>query len=137
MASILTVRFFNIAPEDHKAYLVYNNKLPYRLMPCINSLTGKVFLHNYTIMRELVMDFSDDKNVQDIREQFMFGPGLLINLVAEYKATKRKMYLSAGTGCYNLYGGKYFYSGQSISADAPYRPILVFVKEGDVLPYGP
>lgn len=130
---------FNIAPEDHKAYksIVYYNKLRYRLMPYIYSLTGKVFHDDYTIMRALVMDFSTDSKVKNIGDQFMFGPSLLINPVYKQNATERKLYLPFGTGWYNLYDGTYQKGGQEIVADAPYERMPIYVREGAIIPFGP
>ncbi|MEJ2618050.1 MAG: glycoside hydrolase family 31 protein, partial [Ignavibacteriaceae bacterium] len=93
--------------------------------------------NDYTIMRALVMDFGNDKNVFDIGDQFMFGPALLINPVTEYKARSRSVYLPEGTGWYDLKSGKYFDGGQPIEADAPYTGIPIFVKEGSIIPCGP
>jgi alpha-D-xyloside xylohydrolase len=130
---------FNIAPEEHQAYqsIVYYNKLRYRLMPYIYSLTGKVYHDDYTIMRALVMDFPEDKNVREIGSQYMFGPSLLINPVTEYKARSKQLYLPAGSGWYNLYDGSYQPGGRQITADAPYERMPIFVKEGAILPFGP
>ncbi|WP_210487601.1 TIM-barrel domain-containing protein [Rufibacter aurantiacus] len=130
---------YNIAPEDHKAYqsIVYYNKLRYRLMPYIYSLTGQVYHQNSTIMRPLVMDFGGDKNVLNISDQFMFGPSLLVSPVHEAKATSRKLYLPANTGWYSLYDGTYQKGGQQITAAAPYERLPLFVKEGSILPFGP
>ena len=66
--------------------MLYYNKLRYRLMPYIYSLAAKVTFDDYTIMRALVMDFPDDPRTKDIGDQFMFGPGLLICPVYEYRA---------------------------------------------------
>ncbi|WP_205503652.1 TIM-barrel domain-containing protein [Rufibacter psychrotolerans] len=130
---------FNIAPEDHKAYqsIVYYNKLRYRLMPYIYSLTGQVYHQHGTIMRPLIMDFGVDKNVQNIGDQFMFGPSLLVNPVYARHATTRSLYLPANTGWYNLYDGTYQKGGRQIEADAPYERLPLFVKEGSILPFGP
>ncbi len=130
---------FNIAPEDHKAYqsIVYYNKLRYRLMPYIYSLTGKIYHDDYTLMRALVMDFPEDKKVREIGNQFMFGPALLINPVTDYKATSRKLYLPATTGWYNLYDGSWQQGGQQLTADAPYERMPIYVKEGAIIPFGP
>ncbi|MFB9863864.1 TIM-barrel domain-containing protein [Rufibacter immobilis] len=130
---------FNIAPEDHKAYqsIVYYNKLRYRLMPYIYSLTGQVYHQHGTIMRPLVMDFGADKNVHNIGDQFMFGPSLLVNPVYVKGATKRNLYLPANTSWYNLYDGSYQKGGKQITADAPYERLPLFVKEGSILPFGP
>ena len=130
---------FNIAPEDHPAYktMLAYDKLRYRLMPYIYSLTGMVTQNDYTIMRALVMDFGNDKNVLNIGDQFMFGPALLINPVTDYKIRERKVYLPAGTGWYDLKSGKHFTGGLTIDADAPYTDIPIFVKEGSIIPCGP
>jgi len=130
---------FNIAPENHPAYqaMLAYDKLRYRLMPYIYSLTGMTWLNDYTIMRALAMDFSNDKNVLNIDDQFLFGPSLLINPVSDYKARSRKVYLPANTGWYDFFTGRHYTGGQSIDAAAPYSNIPVFVKEGAILPVGP
>lgn len=130
---------FNIAPEDHPAYraMLTYNKLRYRLIPYIYSLTAMVTFSDYTIMRALIMDFNNDKNVLNIGDQFMFGPALLINPVTEYKARSREVYLPAGSGWYQLNSNKYFNGGRSLTVDAPYTEIPVFVKEGSIIPFGP
>ena len=130
---------FNIAPDDHPAYqaMLAYDQLRYRLMPYIYSLTGMVTQKDYTIMRALVMDFAQDKNVLNVGDQFMFGPAILVNPVTEYKARKRQLYLPAGTGWYDLKTGKHFKGGQIIEADAPYSDIPLFVKEGSIIPFGP
>ncbi len=130
---------FNIAPDDHPAYqsMLAYDKLRYKLMPYIYSLTGMVTQNDYTIMRALIMDFGNDENVFSIGDQFMFGPSLLINPITEYKARSRNVYLPKGTGWYNLISGKYFDGEQTIEADAPYTDIPIFVKEGSIIPFGP
>ncbi len=130
---------FNIAPEDHPTYqtMLAYDKLRYRLMPYIYSLTGMVTQKDYTIMRALVMDFGQDKNVLNIGNQYMFGPALLVNPVTEYKVRTRKVYLPAGSGWYDLKSGQYYKGGQTIQADAPYTEIPVLVKAGSILPCGP
>jgi alpha-D-xyloside xylohydrolase len=130
---------FNVAPETHPAYqtMLAYDKLRYRLMPYIYSLTGMVTHQDYTIMRALVMDFGHDKNVFNIVDQYMFGPALLINPVTEYKARTRPVYLPSGTGWYELRSGQYYEGGQTIQAEAPFSDIPVFVKAGSILPCGP
>ncbi len=130
---------FNIAPENHPAYqaMLAYDKLRYRLMPYIYSLTGMTWLNDYTIMRPLAMDFTEDKNVLNIDDQFMLGPFILVNPVYEYKARSRKVYLPSGTGWYDFNSGKYYEGGQTIDALAPYNSIPLFIKEGTILPVGP
>ena len=130
---------FNIAPENHPAYqaMLAYDKLRYRLMPYIYSLSGMTWLNDYTIMRSLAMDFSADSKVLNIGDQFMFGPYLLINPVCEYKARSREVYLPSTCGWNDFATGKYFNGGQSVIAPAPVSDIPIFVKEGAILPVGP
>ena len=130
---------YNMAPENHPAYqsMLYYNKLRYRLMPYIYSLTGAVYHHDYTIMRGMAMDFTEDKNCWNINDQYMFGPALLVCPVYEYQARQRDVYFPNNGGWYNLYTGKYIAGGQKVNVEAPYERMPVFVREGSILPAGP
>ena len=130
---------YNIAPEDHAAYksMLYYNKLRYKLMPYIYSVAGKTYKDNYTMMRGLAMDFGNDAAVLNIKDQFMFGPALLINPVYQRFATSRNVYLPKGAGWFDFYSNKYIAGAQTIKADAPYERIPVFVKAGSIILTGP
>ncbi|QBN20353.1 TIM-barrel domain-containing protein [Flavobacterium nackdongense] len=130
---------YNIAPEDHPAYksILFYNKLRYRMMPYIYSLIGQTYHNDYTMMRGLPMDFSSDKKVLNIANQFMFGPAILVNPVTEYKKRSRELYLPNTNGWYNFYTSEFLEGGQTITAEAKYEQIPLFVKEGSILPCGP
>ena len=130
---------WNIAPEGHPAYnsILYYTKLRYNLMPYIYSLAGMTYLNDYTIMRPLVMDFTADAQVNNIGDQFMFGPAMMVAPVYEYGARSREMYFPAICGWYDFYSGKYVSGGQKLTVDAPYEHIPLFVREGAIIPYGP
>lgn len=136
---------FNIAPETHPAYqsMLYYDNLRYRLMPYIYATAAATYLHNYTIMRGLVMDFPNDSLASRSKEAYLFGPDLLIAPVCTYGAREKSVYLpnadttgNTPTGWYDLYDGKYFTGGQKITAPAPYGRMPVFVKAGAILPFG-
>jgi alpha-D-xyloside xylohydrolase len=129
---------WNIAPDTHPAYstMLYYTQLRYRLMPYIYTLAGKTWFDDYTIMRGLVMDFGDDKNVLNTGDQYMFGPSLMICPVYEYTARTRKVYFPAGAGWYSLYNGKFYPGGQHKDVDAPYERMPVFVPSGSIIPTG-
>ncbi|MBR4728960.1 MAG: DUF5110 domain-containing protein [Prevotella sp.] len=130
---------WNIAPDEHPAYksFVYYDKLRYRLMPYLYSMTGWVHFKDYTMMRPLVMDFNGDKEVEDIGNQWMFGPALMACPVGYYKARNRSVYFPEQCGWYNLYTNEYIQGGQRLVVDAPYEQIPVFVREGAIIPFGP
>ena len=130
---------WNIAPESHPAYksFVYYDRLRYRLMPYLYSMAGWAHFKDYTLMRALVMDFNGDKEVEDIGNQWMFGPALMACPVGYYKARNRSVYFPEQCGWYNLYTNEYVEGGQRLVVDAPYEQIPVFVREGAIIPFGP
>ena len=130
---------YNIAPDSHPAYqsMLYYNKLRYRLMPYIYSLTGAVYHNDYTIMRGLAMDFPHDKRVFNIGDQFMFGPALMVCPVYKYTDRQRDVYFPNNGGWYNIYSGEYIAGGQKLNVEAPYERMPLFVREGSIIPVGP
>ncbi len=129
---------WNIAPETHPAYMsiTWYHRLRYFLMPYIYSLAAKVHFDDYTMMRGLAMDFPNDTRLNDIGDQWMFGPALMACPVSEYKARSRNVVFPQG-GWYDLYSGKYIKGGQTLTVEAPYERIPVFAREGSILPLGP
>ena len=130
---------WNIAPDNHPAYqsFVYYDKLRYRLMPYLYSMAGWVHTKDYTMMRGLVMDFNGDREIYDIKDQWMFGPALMVCPVGYYKARNRSVYFPKQSGWYDLYTGEHIQGGQRLIVDAPYERIPVYVREGSILPFGP
>ena len=130
---------WNIAPEDHPAYktIVWYDRLRYRLMPYLYSMAGWAHFKDYTLMRGLIMDFNGDKNVENIPDQWMFGPALMACPVGYYKARNRAVYFPKQCGWYDFYTGQHIEGGQTLVVDAPYERIPVFVREGAIIPFGP
>jgi alpha-D-xyloside xylohydrolase len=130
---------WNIAPDNHPAYqsILYYDRLRYQLMPYLYSMTGWVHFHDYTMLRGLAMDFAADSKVLNIGNQWMFGPALMACPVGYYKARQRDVYFPKQCGWYDLYTGKHIQGGQTMSVDAPYERIPVFVREGAIIPFGP
>ncbi len=129
---------WNIAPDNHPAYktMLYYTQLRYRLMPYIYTMAGMSHFNDFTIMRALMMDYSTDKNVLDISDQYMFGKELMICPVYQYKARTREVYFPKETGWYNLYNGKYTAGGQKQMVDAAYDRMPIYVAAGSILPMG-
>ncbi|SMF39490.1 alpha-D-xyloside xylohydrolase [Alteromonadaceae bacterium Bs31] len=130
---------YNISEEGSPTYesMVWYTKLRYRLMPYIYSIAGDMYHKDATLMRGLAMDFAHDANALDINDQYMFGPAFLVNPVYEMGARSREVYLPAGSSWYDFYSGKNFQGGQTITAEAPYSRMPLFVKSGSLLVTGP
>ena len=130
-----------------KGILLKYDNLRYRLMPYIYSLAWKVTNENYTIMRSLAFDFRTDAEVNNIPDQYMFGPAILVNPVTEQLYTgengslstskTRSVYLPKSVKWYDFWTGKTLQGGQTIAADAPIETIPLYIKAGSILPMGP
>jgi len=121
--------------EAQKVLTDYD-KLRYRLMPYIYSLAWKTTNDGYSIMRPLVMDFREDTRAQNITDQFLFGPALLVNPVIEPGATSRRVYLPDATW-YDFWTGGKTQGAKSADVAAPMERLPLFVRAGSILPLGP
>ncbi|MDB5135322.1 MAG: hypothetical protein JWP37_1925, partial [Mucilaginibacter sp.] len=132
--------------DKTKSILLNYDKLRYRLLPYVYSLSAEVTAQNYTIMRSLSFDFRNDKNVYNIPDQYMFGSAFLVNPVTEQLYTgknagngvkTRKVYLPKGSNWFDFWTGKTLNGGQTINAEAPIETIPLYVKAGSIIPMGP
>jgi alpha-D-xyloside xylohydrolase len=121
---------------DAQQILTSFDRLRYRLMPYIYSLAWKVTSEGYTPMRPLVADFRTDVRAQNIGDQFMYGPALLVNPVTEQGATSRHVYLPKAKW-YDFWTGHAIDGGVTLNADAPLLRIPLYARAGSILPMGP
>jgi alpha-D-xyloside xylohydrolase len=130
---------FNLADPGSEVYdsLVWYMRLRYRLMPYIYTLAGNAHHQDGTLMRGLVMDFPADPKVRDLRDQYLFGPDLLVAPVYTEGATSREVYLPAGADWYDFNSGYRHAGGVTIEADAPLARMPLFVRAGAIVPTGP
>jgi len=132
-------------------------RLRYSLLPYIYSTSWDVSHQHASMMRALVMDFSNDKKALDINDQFMFGRSLLVAPVTErqyakatgvngkdtiytpdYSVTRSKqVYLPAGTAWIDFWTGTQHPGGQTIAKETPLNIVPLYVKAGSILPMGP
>ncbi|HXX99350.1 MAG TPA: TIM-barrel domain-containing protein, partial [Candidatus Limnocylindrales bacterium] len=87
---------WSYGPEAQKILTAYD-QLRYRLMPYIYSVAWKTTSEGYTPMRPLVMDFRTDVRAQNVADQYLFGPAILVNPVTDPGATSRHVYLPDAT----------------------------------------
>jgi len=126
---------WSYGPDAQKILVAYD-KLRYRLMPYIYSLAWKTTRDGYTIMRPLVMDFRADIRAQNIGDQYLFGPELLVNPVTEPGATSRHVYLPDAKW-YGFWTGNATQGGKAFEVAATLEHIPLFVRAGSILPLGP
>ncbi|MDE6031002.1 MAG: DUF5110 domain-containing protein, partial [Oscillospiraceae bacterium] len=108
-------------------------RLRYRLLPYIYSYNYNAHITGAPMMRALVFEYPNDKNVFDIKDEYLFGSELLVAPVIEEKATEREVYFSKGKW-YDWDQGYCYEGGRSYTVYAPQNRIPVFVKGGSIIP---
>jgi len=126
---------WSYGPDAQKILTSYD-RLRYRLMPYIYSLAWRTTHEGYSIMRPLVSDFRGDVRAQNIGDQFLFGPSILVNPVTEPGATQRRIYLPDATWT-DFWTGVSMRGGKSLDVEAPLDREPLFVRAGSIVPLGP
>ena len=126
---------WSYGPEAEKILVDYDT-LRYRLMPYIYSEAWQVTDHHGTLMRPLVMDWREDVEAQNIGDEYLFGPAILVSPVYTEGATTRSVYLPKATW-YDFWTGEKQEGGKRIEAEAPLNKLPLFVRAGSIVPLGP
>jgi alpha-D-xyloside xylohydrolase len=126
---------WSYGPDAQKTLTAYDN-LRYRLMPYIYSLAWKTTSEGYTIMRPLVMDFREDTRAQNIGDQYLFGPAILVNPATEPGAATRRLYLP-NAKWYDFWTGAALQGGRTLDAPSPIDRMPLYIRAGSILPLGP
>ena len=111
-------------------------KLRYQLLPYTYSVAYHSYLTGAPYMRALFMDFPDDPKALNLPDEYMYGPAFLVAPVTEQGATRRTVYLPAGSDWYNYWTNERLHGGQTITADAPIDVLPLFVRAGSIVPLG-
>jgi alpha-D-xyloside xylohydrolase len=126
---------WSYGPDAQKILTSYD-RLRYRLMPYIYSLGWMTTDQSYTPMRALAMDFRTDVRAQNIGDEYLFGPAILVAPVTEPGATTRHMYLPKAQW-YDFWTGNLVQGGAAVDAAAPIDKMPLFVRAGSIVPMGP
>jgi alpha-D-xyloside xylohydrolase len=126
---------WSYGPEAQKI-LVSFDRLRYRLMPYIYSVAWKTTSESYSMMRPLVMDFRTDIRAQNVGDQYLFGPAILVNPVTEPEATTRHLYLPKAKW-YDFWTGATLEGGRAIDATTSLETMPLYVRAGSIIPMGP
>ena len=136
----------NTEDVDFYDAILKANRTRYRLMPYIYSAAGNCRLNGGLMMEPLAFGWSDDTTALEVKDQYMFGPSLMVCPVHEpmyylprsrriAKERSRRVYLpETPGGWYDYETGERLEGGRWISAPAPIDRIPVFVKAGSVIP---
>ena len=119
-----------------EAILVKYLNLRYQLLPYIYAQAYHTYHTGMPFMRPLFMDFPQDRQAENILDQYMFGPAFLVAPVIEQGGESRDVYLPAGATWYNFWSNERFDGGQTITVTAPIDTLPLFVRAGAIIPVG-
>jgi len=107
----------------------------YQLLPYIYSLGHEAYNTGAPIMRPLIMEFRNDSNVTDLKDEWLLGKGLLAAPVMNVGGS-RNVYLPDDLW-YEYLTNRTAKGPRTISVTKNLDQIPVFVRAGTILPIGP
>ena len=116
------------ALDIYRRYAVLHMSLfPYRYAAAQQSVkTGM------PLIRALVLNYQDDPKARLIKDEYLFGPDLLVAPVID-ENTSRVVYLPTGQWL-NLFTGEPITGPKTVIANAPVDTIPVYARRGTILP---
>ena len=111
-------------------------RLRYSLIPYIYTYEKQAYDNGVGLVRPLIFDYPDDKNVANDVESWMFGDYMLVSPVVKQGETEKDIYLPKGNWIDYFKGTKYDgeqtikYSVNSQTWD----DIPLFIKKGAIIP---
>jgi alpha-glucosidase len=111
-------------------------RLRYRLLPYLYTALWQSTQTGIPMARPLFLAFQEDPATFILEDQFLCGDALLVAPVLEEGATKRPVYLPAGTW-FDFWTDERYVGPGHIEAKAPLERVPLFVRAGSVVPMGP
>ncbi|MGL6187407.1 MAG: glycoside hydrolase family 31 protein [Clostridium chrysemydis] len=107
--------------------------LRYELMPYIYNLFFESHKDGLPVFRPLVMEYKDDINVYNLKEEFMLGDSILVSPVLVKGERSKVVYLPKGNW-YNYFTNEKFEGSKRYKFKCDLDETLVFVREGSIIP---
>ena len=108
--------------------------LRYQLLPYLYNAFVDASKTGAPVQQPLVYQFQEDKNTNNISDQFMFGSSIMSAPIVEKGQTSRSVYLPKGTNWVDYWTGEKFNGGQTITRKADLGTMPLYVKENSIIP---
>lgn len=108
-------------------------ELRYELMPYLYDMYYFSHTKGLPVFRPMIMEFQNDINLINNKEQFMFGENILVAPILYEGETLKTVYLPEGTW-YNYFTNEKFEGKKYYKMKCEIDEILIFVKEGSIIP---
>lgn len=116
--------------DAHTPILEHYILLRERMRPYIRSIMREAHETGAPVMRTMFYEFPKDKTCWDLKEQYMFGPDILVAPILYEDTYRRDVYLPEGASWYNVIENKTYEGGRSVSVDADISRIPLFLRDG-------
>jgi alpha-D-xyloside xylohydrolase len=116
--------------EDVYGILVKYLRIREVLRPYIRELMQEAHKNGAPVMRPMFYEFPEDEPCWELKDQYMFGPDILVAPVMEAGAARRQVYLPPPWEWVEEYSHKKYAGGSTIMAAAPLDAIPLFLKNG-------
>lgn len=108
-------------------------ELRYELLPYIYDLYYISHKEGLPIFRPMIMEYEKDMNLLNMREQFMLGENMIVAPVLYEGERSKTVYLPKGSW-FNYFTREKLQGGKWYKLPCELDEILVFVKEGSIIP---
>ncbi|WP_221372158.1 glycoside hydrolase family 31 protein [Clostridium perfringens] len=108
-------------------------ELRYELLPYIYDLYYISHKEGLPIFRPMIMEYEKDMNLLNMREQFMLGENMIVAPVLYEGERSKTVYLPKGSW-FNYFTREKLQGGKWCKLPCELDEILVFVKEGSIIP---
>jgi alpha-glucosidase (family GH31 glycosyl hydrolase) len=123
---------WNYGEDGLRNFKKYDS-LRYSLLPYLYTTAWQQYKTGMPIMRALVLQYQDDKNVHDITDQYLLGDNMMVCPVTTKGALTRTVYLPEGDW-YSYWTGKRYTGKQYIHVVTPLDTMPIFIKAGSIVP---
>ena len=113
-------------------------RLRHKLIPYIYSMNYRSFSDGRALCEPMYFTYPEDKNAYSVKNEYMFGLELLVcpvttKLNKKTKTAFTKIWLPKGRWT-NIFDGRIYKGGQTVTVTSPINTIPVLAKEGAVIP---
>jgi alpha-D-xyloside xylohydrolase len=116
--------------DDNYEIMVKFIRIREMMRPYIREIMKEAHEKGTPVIRAMFYVFPEDKVCWDIKDQYMFGPDLLVAPVCHEKETSRSVYLPKGEKFVHASTGKSYEGGQWYEVEAPIDTIPIFLRNG-------
>jgi alpha-D-xyloside xylohydrolase len=116
--------------EEAYEILVNYMELREKMRLYTRSLMEEAHEKGTPVMRTMFYEFPQDELCWDLKDQYMYGPDLLVAPIVWENATSREVYLPYGAYWVSLKEGRRYEGGQLIKVEAPIDCIPLFLRNG-------